>query len=234
MEVKVEYGDAQNFLPRGFEAIEDPKLLEEEHLDEFKGSRYYPVYIGDVFASTYQTIGKLGFGNTFDGVGGDHYCLVQQPIERFTDELLKVRLKHLYVALDYLHYERKLVHTGKPTDNVLQSIKDPSLLETFLKANLTLILHPENSLGTPRFMLRGRPRYPRRFGQPVLSDFGAAVRGDVQRNHDALPAVHQPPEIILKVDWSYPVEITLVSWVRGMLQRRPEDGKTARQLLQDP
>lgn len=39
-------------------------MLEEEHFEEFKAGRYYPVNIGDVFNSKYQVVGKLGFGVT--------------------------------------------------------------------------------------------------------------------------------------------------------------------------
>lgn len=57
--------------------------------------------------------------------GQQHQCLVQQPMwdswrdllyrnpsGRFSAELLKGGLKHLLLALDYLHKEFKLVHTG--------------------------------------------------------------------------------------------------------------------------
>lgn len=49
----------------------------------------------------------------------------------------------------------------------------------------------------------------------MLSDFGSAVRGDQRRNHDAQPNVYRSPEVMLKVDWSYPVDIwygMLVLW----------------------
>jgi serine/threonine-protein kinase SRPK3 len=58
--------------------------------------------------------------------GGDHRCLVQKPMwdsfrdllngnptHRFTDELLKAGLTQVLLALDYLHSECKMVHTGK-------------------------------------------------------------------------------------------------------------------------
>jgi hypothetical protein len=53
----------------------------------------------------------------------------------------------------------------------------------------------------------------RRFGLPedsgriILSDFGAAVRGDVKRNHDAQPNVYRSPEVMLMAAWSYPADI---------------------------
>lgn len=58
--------------------------------------------------------------------GGDHPCLVQEPMwesfrdllyrnpnHRFTEDLLKAGLMQVFLALDYLHTECKLVHTGK-------------------------------------------------------------------------------------------------------------------------
>lgn len=58
--------------------------------------------------------------------GGDHSCLVQQPMwgsvmdllhgdatkARLPEKVLKIALKDILAALDYLHSECKLVHTG--------------------------------------------------------------------------------------------------------------------------
>ena len=57
--------------------------------------------------------------------GGDHRCLVQSPMwdsfsdllyrnptRRFTESLLKAGLLQVFLALDFLHTECKLVHTG--------------------------------------------------------------------------------------------------------------------------
>lgn len=57
--------------------------------------------------------------------GGGHHCLDQKPMwegfrdllyrnpeHRFTEELLKIGLMQVFLALDYLHTECKLVHTG--------------------------------------------------------------------------------------------------------------------------
>jgi serine/threonine-protein kinase SRPK3 len=50
------------FPTSGFALVPDPHLLEEERFEDFRCGKYYPVNIGDVFASKYQVIGKLGFG----------------------------------------------------------------------------------------------------------------------------------------------------------------------------
>lgn len=39
-------------------------ILEEESLSQFNKGEYYPVCIGDVYASKYQILGELGFGTT--------------------------------------------------------------------------------------------------------------------------------------------------------------------------
>lgn len=52
------------FPKTGFAVVKDPFILEEEQFDEFKDGQYYPVNIGDVYASKYQVLGKLGFGTT--------------------------------------------------------------------------------------------------------------------------------------------------------------------------
>ncbi|KAH1486018.1 hypothetical protein KXV64_007796 [Aspergillus fumigatus] len=151
--------------------------------------------------------------------GGDHQCLVQKPMwesfrdllyhnpnHRFSEDLLKAGLMQIFLALDYLHTECKLVHTDIKSDNLLQEIQDNSILDSFTQAELK---NP-----SPRKIVNGMPVYasrrfdlPKVFGRAVLSDFGSAVRGDQRRNHDAQPNVYRSPEVMLKVDWSYPVDI---------------------------
>ncbi|PYI11064.1 CMGC protein kinase [Aspergillus sclerotiicarbonarius CBS 121057] len=156
---------------------------------------------------------------TIPRLGGDHHCLVQKPMwesfrhllyrnptHRFTEDLLKMGLMQVFLALDYLHTECKLVHTDIKSDNILQEIEDSSILEAFTKAEM------DNP--SPRKFVGGVPVYasrrfdlPKTFGRAVLSDFGSAVRGDERRNHDAQPNVYRSPEVMLKTDWSYPVDI---------------------------
>ncbi|KAF2819465.1 kinase domain-containing protein [Ophiobolus disseminans] len=52
------------FPSTGFNIVGNTILFEEEQLDEYKRGIYCPVNIGDVVASKYQVVGKLGFGVT--------------------------------------------------------------------------------------------------------------------------------------------------------------------------
>ncbi|KAM5353688.1 hypothetical protein ACJ41O_000338 [Fusarium nematophilum] len=148
-----------------------------------------------------------------------HHCLVQKPMwdswkdmlrrnptNRFTDALLKAGLAQLFLALDYLHTECRLVHTDLKADNILQELVDQSVLEAFTKEELETpsarkFLDGATVYASKRFNL------PDDFGDVVLGDFGAAVRGDEKRNHDAQPNVYRSPEVMLMTEWSYPVDI---------------------------
>lgn len=174
---------------------------------------------------------------TIHSSSGEYPCLVQKPMwesfrdllyrntnHRFSEDLLKSGLLQIFLALDYLHTECKLIHTGTfyktsstdvaltfilidiKSDNILQEIEDKSILESFTQSEL--------KSPSPRKIVNGLPVYasrrfdmPKVFGRAVLSDFGSAVRGDERRNHDAQPNVYRSPEVMLKTDWSYPVDI---------------------------
>ncbi|KAG6879435.1 hypothetical protein C0992_002701 [Termitomyces sp. T32_za158] len=54
----------KDFSNEKFERISDSELVEEECFDGYKAGEYYPVRIGEVIASRYQVVGKLGYGRT--------------------------------------------------------------------------------------------------------------------------------------------------------------------------
>ena len=50
------------FENTNYEVVGADSKLEEEHFEDYNTETYYPVCIGDVLASRYQVLGKLGFG----------------------------------------------------------------------------------------------------------------------------------------------------------------------------
>lgn len=50
------------FRNTNYEVVGTTHKPEEEAFEDYKTGKYYPVCIGDVFASKYQVVGKLGFG----------------------------------------------------------------------------------------------------------------------------------------------------------------------------
>ncbi len=99
-------------------------------------------------------------------------------------------------------------------DNVLHSINDETLLTDFVAA--------EMKDPSPRRIVDGIPAHAsRRFGYPkahgiaVLSDFGSTIRGEEKRNHNAGPDIYRAHEVMIKADWSYPVDIWNVGVMSG-------------------
>ncbi|KAJ5978133.1 protein kinase domain protein [Penicillium viridicatum] len=179
---------------------------------DFEGHRYVTLKIytrDEVKQEEFQIYKQLNLGSSWHpGHAHESFrdLLYRNPNHRFTEDLLKSGLMQIFLALDYLHTECKLVHTDIKSDNILQEIEYKSILESFTQAGL--------KSPSPRKIVNGFPVYaPRRFdlpkvfGRAVLSDFGSAVRGDERRNHDAQPNAYRSPEAMLRTDWSYPVDI---------------------------
>ena len=54
----------RTFPSHGCVVIPESLKIEEETLPDYVPGRYYPVRIGEVLASRYQIVGKLGYGMT--------------------------------------------------------------------------------------------------------------------------------------------------------------------------
>ncbi|CAG8325404.1 unnamed protein product [Penicillium nalgiovense] len=156
--------------------------------------------------------------------------LFRNPVQRLPTPILAVTLHRLFLALDYLHTECKIIHTGTvfspdlelnhflinisdiKADNIMFGIADDSVFSDFENNEL------QNPC--PRKELDGRTIYtsralrmPKNLGAPVLCDFGSAVMGDEQHSEDIQPDIYRAPEVILQVPWSYSVDIWNVGCV---------------------
>ncbi|CAG7921785.1 unnamed protein product [Penicillium olsonii] len=128
------------------------------------------------------------------------------PGARLEVEILKSAIKQMLKALDYIHTECKLVHTDIKADIIMQELNDTVVLEKFVQDEL--------EKPSPRKIIDDRVVYPSRlfvppqqFGRALLCDFGSAVQGEEERNHNAQPEIYRSPEVMLMVDWSYPADI---------------------------
>ncbi|KAK3323810.1 kinase-like domain-containing protein [Cercophora scortea] len=162
------------------------------------------------------------------GPDGEHNCLVhpplwdnlktflaRNPIGRLPTPVLGIVLQRLFLALDFMHTECKLIHTDIKDDNIMFGIKDSSIFEDFEQAELE---HPcpRKEVENGRFIYTSRQlKTPtaRGLGPPVLCDFGSAVFGDRENIADVQPDLYRAPEIILKFPWSYEIDI----WNAGCL-----------------
>lgn len=176
----------EEFASLDFPEIAEDTIVEEEGLPYFEVGGYYPVDVGEIFASRYAVVGKLGFGTystvwlardlkegghvvlkvlirseyagydtknetqayeclakgndqhpgkqfirkaldhfNAPGPDGDHLVIVHAPLwedmthfrrrnpaAKFPTRLLRLYLAILLLALNYLHDECQVVHTG--------------------------------------------------------------------------------------------------------------------------
>ncbi|PYH94653.1 protein kinase [Aspergillus ellipticus CBS 707.79] len=140
---------------------------------------------------------------SFDIVGpvGRHSCLVFQPMHMtllemmrrnskpFGLPLLKMTVKRLLLALDFLHSDAGVVHTDLKTDNLMLSLEDDNMLSAFAEAEA----HdpsPRKIIDESRTIYKSRPfsRPPddKGYGLPILCDFGEARIG---KRHESGPFV---------------------------------------------
>lgn len=54
----------RNFPASGFVEIDPTQNIEEEELPFYSAEKYYPARIGEVIASRYQVVSKLGYGTS--------------------------------------------------------------------------------------------------------------------------------------------------------------------------
>jgi len=158
-----------------------------------------------------------------DGTAGRHQCLVQHPMhmtvlemmrlnsEPFNLPLLKMTLRRILSALDFLRTEANVIHTDLKTDNLMLSLDDETMLADFAKAEEE-DNSPCKNIDESRTIYKSRRFRPlvggKGYGLPVLCDFGEARIG---RKHETgpfvQPHIYRAPEVIFEMPWGSAVDI---------------------------
>ncbi|KAJ6136096.1 hypothetical protein N7512_001256 [Penicillium capsulatum] len=149
--------------------------------------------------------------DSFDinGPEDTHRCLVHPPLweslldflfsnpaQRLPTPILAVTLHRLFLALDYLHTECKIIHTDIKADNIMFGIADDTVFRDF---EIDELQNP-----CPRKELDGRTIYtsrelrmPKNLGAPILCDFGwlYSAMKSIQKTSSLISIEHQK--------WSY-------------------------------
>lgn len=219
------------------------KVFTREGLDQDEFEIYQRLSKGNSKHPGYGYVRTASELFAIKGPKGEHKVLAQKPMwdsfedilrrnpsHRLPEEILKPLLAQVFLALDYLHTECQLVHTGElnnrnansfsndPIDikggNILMEIADDHILAAFVQAELEDPSPRKIVNGTTIYASRTFDR-PRKFGRAVLGDFGSAARGDTKLMHYAQPNVYRSPEVMLKGQWGYPADI----WNVGCMVR---------------
>ncbi|OGM43262.1 hypothetical protein ABOM_008629 [Aspergillus bombycis] len=142
---------------------------------------------------------------TIVGPHGQHLCLVHEPLGISASKLIKWMPGRVMSLEDLKPCIRQY------------SIEKPASSHPDAKGAFQL-RRKEIKTQSPRKVLQGRTiytssRFPPGDGLPLLSDFGEARFGDEEHNEDIMPNPYRAPEVILKSNWDYKVDI----WNVGMV-----------------
>jgi serine/threonine protein kinase len=151
------------------------------------------------------------------------------PDRRLPKILLQNILKTLLMALDFLHNEAKMIHTGTQTPacanyliksvikvadtmtdlqagNVHLRIRDTSILEEFEEQELN-DPSPRKPIGKS-FIFKSRDlAWDQDPGHPILCDFGEARYGKTSYTDPIQPSAYRSPEVMFGVPWTSSVDI---------------------------
>ncbi|KAG6175631.1 hypothetical protein E4U27_006036 [Claviceps purpurea] len=155
-----------------------------------------------------------------DGPDGQHRCLVhpplwdsvygfrrRNPVRKLPEPIMALVLKPLFHALDFLHQECHTAHTDIKEGNMLFGA-DESVLKAFEKEELEKPCPRKEANGRTIYLSR-ELGIPEEFGEPMLCDFGAAMRlqDGLERLEKIQPHQYRAPEVILDVPWTSSADI---------------------------
>ncbi|KAL8967014.1 MAG: hypothetical protein Q9183_003108 [Haloplaca sp. 2 TL-2023] len=157
------------------------------------------------------------------GPHGTHICLVHQPLgtpldylkelmpdKVLTTEILRQTMQCVLTGLQFLHKEAQVIHTDLQSSNMMLGIHDESVLARFEQAE-TENPYPRKELDD-RNIYMSRP-LPLTKVKPRITDFSEARLGVWKNTELIMPHIYRAPEVILGLQWSYPVDI----WGFGMV-----------------
>lgn len=103
-------------------------------------------------------------------------------------------------------------------DNIMFGIEDDSVFAAFEEEELHKPCARKETDGRTIYVSR-ELQMPKKWGAPILCDFGSAVSGIENRTEDIQPDIYRSPEVILEVPWTYSVDI----WNAGCMVYCPWD-----------
>ncbi|BCR96485.1 uncharacterized protein AKAW2_21425A [Aspergillus luchuensis] len=160
------------------------------------------------------------------GPHGIHPCILYQPSgmdicdyiqclegNALPEDLLRVTIRFLLIALDYLH-SANVVHTDIQPTNILLGIEDTSILTDLEEEELNEPAPRKTHLPDNRtiYATRGMPFTT---GEPMLTDLGEArllpPPDTGTQTGSIMPGLYRAPEVMLNMEWDEKVDI----WALG-------------------
>lgn len=163
--------------------------------------------------------------------------LRRNPVERLPSPVIAVVHHRLFLALDYLHTECHIAHTGSwprssppastisllispldiKADNIMFGIKDDSVFTDFEEYELQKpVPRKEVDADVRTTYMSQELKVPKQVSSPILCDFGSAIYGDQYHSVFIQPQIYRAPEVILGVPWTFSADI----WNVGCMVRQ--------------
>lgn len=99
-------------------------------------------------------------------------------------------------------------------NNIMFGVADDSVFSSFEEEELQRPVS-RKEVGDRIIYISRDLKMPKKVDAPILCDFGSAVPGDVEHTEDVQPDIYRAPEVILRVPWTYSIDI----WNVGCMVR---------------